>query len=134
VIYLDACALIKFIQREAETEALRSWRSALPGNVELVTSALAELEITRTLIRARVEYQRVPFLVGEATRGIYIADVTSTVLARATGYRTANLGSLDAIHLATADPFQGDLTEFITYDRKLFQAAADLGFPVAAPR
>jgi uncharacterized protein len=56
------------------------------------------------------------------------------VLARATGYRTANLGSLDAIHLATADPFQADLTEFITYDRELFRAAAGLGLPVAAPR
>jgi predicted nucleic acid-binding protein len=48
-------------------------------------------------------------------------------------YRMPQLGSLDAIHLAPADPFRTELAEFVTYDHELTKAAADLGFPVAAP-
>jgi hypothetical protein len=40
---------------------------------------------------------------------------------------------LDAIHLATADPFLADVTDFVTYDVELAAAAKELGFPVAAP-
>ncbi|MGH4017036.1 MAG: type II toxin-antitoxin system VapC family toxin [Pseudonocardiaceae bacterium] len=133
MIYLDACALLKFIKPEQETEALRAWRQALPAGTELVTSELAQLEITRTLLRAGIDHQRVPYVAGQALRGVYLVDLTSTVLARAIAYRVARLGALDAIHLASADPFRTELTEFVTYDHELTKAAADLGFPAAAP-
>lgn len=133
MIYLDACALLKFIKPEPETPAIRSWRAALPDPTELVTSELARLEVTRTLLRAGVKHQLVPYYTSQALRGIYVADLTSTVLARAAAYRVARLGSLDAIHLASADPFRADLTEFVTYDNELANAATDLGFPVTAP-
>ena len=133
MIYLDACALLKFIKSEPETEALRAWRQAFPEGTELVTSELAQLEITRTLMRAGIDHQRVPYVTGQALRGVYLIDLTSTVLARARTYRAPRLGSLDAIQLATADPFRTELTEFVTYDHELTKAAADLGFPVAAP-
>ena len=133
MIYLDACALLKFIKSEQETEALRAWRQAFPEGTELVTSELAQLEITRTLLRAGIDHQRVPYVTGQALRGVYLVDLTSTVLARAMSYRLPRLGSLDAIHLATADPFRTELTEFVTYDHELTTAAADLGFPVATP-
>ncbi|MPZ80001.1 MAG: PIN domain-containing protein [Actinophytocola sp.] len=133
MIYLDSGALLKFIKREPETETLRTWRRQLPEDTELVTSELAELEITRTLIRATVDHERVPYLVGQAVRGVYLADLSSTVLARARAYRTPRLGSLDAIHLATAEPFRSDLTGFVTYDRELTTAARELGLPAQAP-
>jgi uncharacterized protein len=133
LIYLDACALIKFIRPEQDTDALRAWRQALPDGTELLTSELSRLEITRTLLRAQVDHQRVPFFAGEALKGVYVVDLTSTVLLRAMAYRLPRLGSLDAIHLASADPFRAELSEFVTYDQELAKAAADLGFPVAAP-
>jgi predicted nucleic acid-binding protein len=133
LIYLDACALLKFIKAEKETEALRAWRQALPDGTELLTSELAQLELTRTLLRARVDHQRVPYFAGQALKGLYLIDVTTTVLARAMAYRVSRLGSLDAIHLASADPFRPELTEFVTYDQELAAAANDLGFPVSAP-
>ncbi len=133
MIYLDACTLLKFIKPEKETSALRAWRAALPEGTELVTSELARLEITRTLHRAGVDHQRVPYHVAQAVRGVYLIDLTSTVLARAMAYQTRRLGSLDAIHLASADPFRTDLTDFVTYDLELAQAAEELGFPVSAP-
>lgn len=133
MIYLDACALLKFIKAEQETEALRAWRHVLPEGTELVTSELAQLEITRTLLRAGIDHQLVPHFTGQALKGIYLLDLTSTVLVRAVAYSVPRLGSLDAIHLASADPFRTELTEFVTYDHELAKAAADLGFPVAAP-
>jgi uncharacterized protein len=133
MIYLDSCALLKFIKSEQQTEALRAWRSGLGLEVELVTSVLAKLEISRTLVRAGLDHQRVPYFVGRALAGIYLADLTSLVLERAAGYETARLGTSDAIHLATANPFGAELTAFVTYDKGLAHAAADLGLPVESP-
>lgn len=133
MIYLDSCALLKFIKAERETSAIRAWRAALPPETELVTSVLARLEVTRTLLRAGLDHQRVPYFAGQALRGLYLADLTSTVLERAGAYRVPRLGSLDSIHLATADPFRNELTAFVTYDKELALAATGLGFPVQAP-
>jgi predicted nucleic acid-binding protein len=133
MIYLDACALVKFIKPEKESEALRTWRIALPEGTELISSELALLEITRALLRGGVDHTRVPFYVGQAVRGVYIIDLSSTVLDRARSYQVAKLGSLDAIHLASADPFRTELTDFVTYDGELTTAASDLGFPISAP-
>jgi predicted nucleic acid-binding protein len=134
LIYLDSCALLKFIKPEAETGALRQWRAALPAGAELITSELALLEITRTLLRAGVDHQRVSYFAGQALKGVYLVDLTSTVLARAMAYRTPKLGSLDAIHLSSAEPFRPELSDFVTYDQELGKVAADLGFPVNAPK
>jgi predicted nucleic acid-binding protein len=133
VIYFDSSALFKFVKPEKESEALREWRVAQPTNCELMTSQLAVLEISRTLLRAGVDPQRVPYVVGQAMRGLFLVDVSSTVLTRARSYGIRRLGSLDAIHLATADPFLAEVTEFVTYDAELSAAAQELGFPVAAP-
>jgi predicted nucleic acid-binding protein len=133
LIYLDACALIKFIKHEPETDALRAWRQNLDPETELLTSELSQLEITRTLLRAGVDHQRVPYFAGQALSGVYLVDLTSMVLARAGAYRLPRLGSLDAIHLASADPFRSDMTELVTYDLELAKAASDLGFPASAP-
>lgn len=133
MIYFDSSALLKFVKPEKESQALREWRVALPTGSELVTSQLAVLEISRTLLRAGVDYQRVPYVVGQAVRGLFLVDVTSTVLTRARSYGIRRLGSLDAVHLATADPFLAELTDFVTYDADLAAAAQELGLPVAAP-
>ena len=69
-----------------------------------------------------------PFFVEEALKGVYVVDLTSTVLSRAMSYRLTRLGSLDAIHLASADPFRAELSAFVTYDQERAKAAAGLGF------
>lgn len=133
MIYLDACALVKFIKPEKESEALRAWRQDLAPDAELISSELASLEITRALLRGGVDHTRVPFYVGQALRGVYVVDLSSTVLDRARSYSRVRLGSLDAIHLATADPFSAEMTAFVTYDVELAAAASDFGFTVTAP-
>jgi predicted nucleic acid-binding protein len=133
VIYFDSSALLKFVKQEKESAALREWRQQQDASVEMVTSQLAVLEITRTLLRAGVDHERVPYVTGQAMRGLFLVDVTSTVLTRARSYGIRRLGSLDAIHLATADPFLADLTAFVTYDSELASAATELGMTATAP-
>ncbi len=99
----------------------------------MLTSELSQLEVTRTLLRAGIDYQRVPYLAGQALRGVYVVELTGTVLARAMSYQTPKLGSLDSIHLASAAPFRAELAGLVTYDHGLARAAGDLGFPVIAP-
>ena len=51
MIYLDSCALVKLLLPEDETPALRSYLSAHATEGH-VTSALAQTEVCRTLVRA----------------------------------------------------------------------------------
>lgn len=133
MIYVDTSALIKFVKREPESEALRNWRPQLPSGTELVTSELADLEVSRTLIRAGVDHQQVPHVLGQVVRGIYRISLSTTVLTRARAYRIRELGSLDAVHLATAEPFRPELTDFVTYDSELRAAAEAVGLTVRSP-
>ena len=69
MIYCDSSALLKFVKPEKESQALRTWRLALEPGLELLTSRLAALELSRTLLRAGVDRERVPYVVGQALRG-----------------------------------------------------------------
>ncbi|MFF0450009.1 type II toxin-antitoxin system VapC family toxin [Streptomyces sp. NPDC004609] len=131
--YMDACALLKLVQQEPETAALRSWRSGLGVDSRLVTSRLAGIEIARTFRRAGVDRQRVPFLVGNALTGIDQIILDDDVLTRAAGFEIRKLGTLDAIHLATAAPLHRELDGFVTYDKELSSAATAVGLQHLAP-
>lgn len=91
--------------------------------------ALPSVEALATRQRASGGRQPGGRAVGRAVGG----RGDATVLSRAMSYRLTRLGSLDAIHPASADPFRAELSAFVTYDQELAKAAADLGFPVAAP-
>ena len=43
------------------------------------------------------------------------------------------LRSLDAIHLAAAREFGGELESLVTYDQRMADAGAAMGLPIAAP-
>jgi predicted nucleic acid-binding protein len=133
VIYLDSSAALKLVKEEKETGALRTWRQSITPEQELVTSSLTRVEIVRTLLRDRVDADRAGRYAGHALAGVHLLAVTSDVLARANAYRVQRLGSLDAIHLASADRYRAELTEFVTYDRELTAAATRLGLRVVAP-
>lgn len=133
MIYLDSSALVKLVKFEAGSDALRAWREGHAVGQELLTSELARLEITRTLVRLGVGPDRVSAVVDQALRGVFQGNVTKAVLERARSFDTRRLGSLDAIHLATAEPFVGELTGFVTYDDELAAAAAEVGITAVAP-
>jgi predicted nucleic acid-binding protein len=119
--------------RERESEAFRAWQAAQAGG-DLATSEISRVETSRSLRRAGVSHQRVPYFVGRALRDFYVLKLEDHVLARAAGYRISRLGSLDAIHLATAEALHQELDGIVTYGNELTDAAEGLGIAVTAPR
>lgn len=130
MIYLDSAALIKLVRREPESTDLARWLRER-REVPLVASALAEVEVPRAL--RRVE----PALLGSVPavlRRVAMCDIDDSVRATAAAYQDAGLRSLDAIHLATAHAvFGGNLAAFVTYDRRLLEAANAEGLPIDSP-
>ncbi|WP_406692135.1 type II toxin-antitoxin system VapC family toxin [Saccharopolyspora sp. ID03-671] len=130
MIYLDTAALIKLVRPELESDALGDWLESQP-DVPLVASALVEVEMPRALRRCAPELMgSVPAVMKRI--GVY--DIDEVVRATAAAYQDVMLRSLDAIHLATAHAIFGPhLTAFVTYDRRLHEAAAALGLPTEQP-
>ncbi len=127
-LYLDTSALVKFVQVEPETKALRSYLHDHPDDA--VTSDLATVELMRAVAgsdRASENGRRVL----EATARI---PLTRDILDDAIELSPKILRTLDAIHLATA-LLVPDLTAVVTYDRRMIAAATEvLGLSIASPR
>ena len=60
--------------------------------------------------------------------------VSDRMLTVAGSLLPAELRTLDAIHLATAQQLGGDLARIVTYDERMGAAAQAAGCPIAAPR
>jgi len=128
VIYLDSSAVVKLVRREAETDALRAW---LASNAQpLVSSALVRAETARAL--ARTEPAALSVLPSVLAL-LHQRSVTDDLLDAAGRYADPVLRSLDAIHLATAEELSTALTSFVTYDKRLADAARARGLQVAMP-
>jgi predicted nucleic acid-binding protein len=126
--YLDASAIIKLVVDEAETTALRTY---LRRRRQRVSSALARTEVIRALTPLGVDRVRRG---REVLATISLIRVSDRVLDAAGAILPAELRSLDAIHLATAQQLAGEVASFVTYDERLASAAAAHGFRVAQPR
>jgi uncharacterized protein len=132
VIYLDTAALVKLVRVEQESSALVSWlneQSAQP----LVASTLVEIELPRAL---RPSQPEVLGLVAAVLSRLHRVEMNAAVRATAAAYVEPTLRTLDAIHLATAEFLVASgmqLTAFVTYDKRLAEAATRVGVPVTSP-
>lgn len=129
MIYLDSAAVVKLVHAEPETAALRTWlgeRAETPWT----SSVLAEIESFRALARHAAEaVTRLHPVLDQ----IDLIDLSPRIRILAQTIRPATVRSLDAIHLATALSIQSSLTSFITYDKRLLDAADAAGLPVSSP-
>jgi uncharacterized protein len=126
-VYLDASALVKLVLNEPGHDDLRSY---LEGQPSRATSVISEVEVPRAVARATgVDPAEVSLLLHGAT----VLHLASTLTLAAARSRPLTLRSLDAIHLASAIDLGEDLTDFVTYDRRLADAARSLGLRVVSP-
>ena len=129
-LYLDSSAIMKLVQREAESEALRRFlrRHRADGRV---TSALARVEVVRAVGGGG------PTAIAHARRQLTRVDQVNLdrdlLDAAATLTPGVVLRPLDAIHLAAARSLGAELRSVITYDCRMQDAAASLGIAVDAP-
>jgi uncharacterized protein len=129
MIYLDSAAVVKLVHAEAESQALRDWLTER-ADAGWVSSVLVEVESFRALARHAPEaVTRLPPVLDL----IDMVDLDPGIRALAQTITPATVRSLDAIHLATALRIRGQLTSFVTYDKRLADAAAVAGLTVDAP-
>lgn len=128
MVYLDSSAILKLVVPEPESSALGRYLATEP---ERVSSALARVEVVRAARRrsAAPETRR---RADEVLASIALVAVTRDLLASASVVGPRTLGSLDAIHLATARSLVG-LRSVVTYDSRLREAAEGAGLAVDAP-
>jgi hypothetical protein len=129
MIYLDSAAIVKLVHAEAESPALRAWLDER-AETGWVSSALAEIESFRAIARYAPEAAtRLPPVLDQ----IDLIDLSPRVRILAQTVRPVTVRSLDAIHLGTALSIRRSLTSFVTYDKRLLDAAITAGLPVDSP-
>lgn len=134
IAYVDASVLLRIVL--AQPDSLREWSRIDQG----VASALIMTESLRTLDRLRLRVsvsdaeiaaRRAKAL--ELIASLHIVDVDQVVLERAAQPMPTELGTLDAIHLATAllwRDTEGEPLTMATHDAALAIAAEAHGLPV----
>ena len=134
IAYVDASVLLRVLL--GEPGRLREWRQLETA----VSSALAEVEVLRTLDRLRLR-GGMTLEEGAERRGaairllqaVTLADISGPILRRAADPFPTPLGTLDAIHLATALAWrdaQHPALVVATHDAQLALAAEACGFGV----
>jgi uncharacterized protein len=130
MFYLDSAAVVKLVHAEDDSGALRGWLGECAGT-GWVSSVLVEIETFRALARhspaALTRLHPVLDLIDLVDCGPAIRMLAQTV-------RPPTVRTLAAIHLATALHIHADLTSFVTYDKRLADAATAAGLTVEMPR
>jgi uncharacterized protein len=129
MIYLDSAAVVKLAHAEPESDALRRWLDERT-EADWVSSVLTEVEAFRALVRhAPGAASRLPAILDQ----IDLIDLDTAIRAMAQAVEPVTVRSLDAIHLGTALTFGNRLTSFVTYDKRLLEAARAARLRVDAP-
>ena len=134
IVYVDSSVVLRIVL--GQSGGLAEWKSITRG----VASGLLEVECLRTIDRLRLMGQlsidvsavrrETVFRILES---LELVDPTSAILRRAAQPMPTPLGTLDAIHLATAEMWQeasGQNLIVATHDRELALGARASGFRV----
>ena len=119
LLYLDSSALVKLVAPEPETPALLSLLEPRP---EVVSSALARVEVLRAVARAGGKKRDLARARRVLSRVALVA-VDDPILEAAATLDPVDLRSLDAIHLATALSLRSEAEAIVSYDDRLNTAA-----------
>jgi len=134
IAYLDSSVLLRVVL--GQRGRLKEWRAVDEG----IVSALAEVECLRTLDRLRLRGAITDQDLSIRREAVYrlleeieIVEPTRPILSRASLPLATPVGTLDAIHLATAMLWRETSTAdmvFATHDAALGIAARASGFTV----
>jgi predicted nucleic acid-binding protein len=127
LVYFDSSALVKLAVEEAESAALHAFVTA---HRRRVSCALSRVEVPRAARAHGAESVRVAYRV---LNGLALVPMTDALLDSAATLGDAALRSLDAIHVAAALTLGEELTDLVTYDRRMAEAATAHGLTVVAP-
>lgn len=134
IVYLDSSVVLRMVL--GQPGKLAQWKAIERG----VASALVELECLRTLDRFRLvhdlsdrDHARRRAAVYAIIEELDVLEITHTILTRASQPMPTTLGTLDAIHLASALLWREQSPDPLivaTHDEELGRAAESFGFKV----
>ncbi len=129
MIYLDTAAVVKLAHAEPASQALRRWLDER-AETGWISSVLTEIESFRALARyVPPAVSRLPAVLDQ----IDLIDLDQRIRILARAAQPVTVRSLDAIHLGTALHSRPGLTSFVTYDKRLLDAARSAGLQVDSP-
>ena len=126
-VYVDSSALVKLVKEEVHSPALQR---TLATHDLVVSSRLTEVEVHRAARVANLSADHTA-RADDALAGCDLAPVGDAVIAKARELASVRLRTLDAVHLATALMLRARW--MVTYDRRLAEAARELGLEVLSP-
>lgn len=132
ITYVDASVVLRIVH--GEMGRLTIWREIAPVSSELIRVECLRV-VDRTRLAAGIDDDAIARRrneVLEVLQTFTLAPITAPVLERAADPFPTALGSLDAIHLATAIRLREEYPdlEFATHDSELGLAARAVGFTV----
>lgn len=127
-MYLDTSALVKLVVPEPESAALRA---ELARWNRRVSSALVRAELIRASVRVGTGARR---LAERMLATLDLIAVDDAILDAAGRLRPAELRTLDAIHLASAQVLGSALGGLVAYDTRLLESAKAARLPTIVPR
>jgi len=129
MIYLDSAAVVKLVHAESESQTLRDWLDER-AETGWTSSVLVEIESSRALARYAPEAVARLHPILDL---IELVELDAGIRILAQTVKPATVRSLDTIHLATALRIRSQLTSFVTYDKRLADAAQAAGLTVDMP-
>jgi hypothetical protein len=124
--YVDASALVKLVVEEPGSSGMLRWY------VESERVAINRVGIVETC-RAAARRAHDPAHLRLVLSSIEVLEIDAPISDRASALGPGALRTLDAIHLASALELGASLDAFVTYDRRLADAARAAGLPVVSP-
>ena len=125
IVYLDSSCGVAMMKEEARTASIRAYVDDLITDGHLVVSGeIFETELRRTGWRLGLPQTQAEQVIAAVT----VVEHESIDFTRAGRITAPNLGSLDGLHLATAQRAQA--MAMLTFDARLESAAEAVGIPV----
>ena len=125
IVYADTSVLVTLIKHEPTSASVIAYLDELAEDDHpLVAGQLVETEMRRVASRLGIDQMSVlPVL-----ERVNLVDQTPGDFRQAGALQSRNLGTLDALHLATA--LRTRASAMLTFDVQLEQAATDMGIAV----
>jgi len=127
LLYLDSSVIVKLVVPEPETKALRELLRSWPDRVSSVVARIEVERVARHIGAGAVRRART------VLSRIALVGLDEDVVRVAAALDPAELGTLDAIHLATAISLGRDLGALCAYDVRLGSAAVSKTIEVLTP-
>lgn len=127
MIYLDSSALLTLLTRRTNASALESFLAGFP-QAPLATCTVGFVETVRHLGKAG-SFPRALADLDERVTEILLSREIRDLATRV----DPRLRALDALHVASALSVQRELAAFVTYDRRMLDAARKEGLSAHAP-